>query len=429
MAAYYRCIGTRGASMRAGASLSSPPAGVVLPGEVVRGLELATVEGKARVRVEAAAGAGWATLALFVPDGRASDGAAPAAEADDVAALLDATSRRGSTLRTRKRGAAPGYGAAKPTALPIDPRPLPRSFAWDAHPLVSVVAPTTPSRRWAHASLYACFDRQTWPNKELVVLETGRPGDPSLGWPRMGSNGWAPAAKKAAAAKTRRPESEFFKALGDGRVAYVHEDADHPIGVKRNRLGSLAKGQIIVQFDDDDVYLADYVDRMVGALLNGSPAAAAEPRLATLGAYCCYDAARGVVCEENVVTEARRPRRRQAQPLFPPTGFGEDYALVVDAADAGAACAAFVDSTADPVCLHVLHGHSSSRTYAGRRVMGADEVAARYGPEIVALTGEDLAPSARRSARRARDRDRERRLARRRRGASSSSSDDDDGDP
>ncbi|KAH8051821.1 hypothetical protein JL721_11046 [Aureococcus anophagefferens] len=316
MAAYYRCIGTRGASMRAGASLSSPPAGVVLPGEVVRGLELATVEGKARVRVEAA-GAGWATLALFVPDGRASDGAAPAAEADDVAALLK---------------------------------------------------------------------RDTWPNKELVVLETGRPGDPSLGWPRMGSNGWAPAAKKAAAAKTRRPESEFFKALGDGRVAYVHEDADHPIGVKRNRLGSLAKGQIIVQFDDDDVYLADYVDRMVGALLNGSPAAAAEPRLATLGAYCCYDAARGVVCEENVVTEDARGDHvgdkhsrwwgygfsyaytravldKCAQ--FPPTGFGEDYALVVDAADAGAACAAFVDSTADPVCLHVLHGHSSSRTYAG----------------------------------------------------------------
>ena len=116
---------------------------------------------------------------------------------------------------------------------------------------------------------------------------------------------------------------------------------------------------------------------------------------------------------------------------FPPTGFGEDYALVVDAADAGAACAAFVDSTADPVCLHVLHGHSSSRTYAGRRVMGADEVAARYGPEIVALTGEDpgAVGAAIRERRAARDRDRERRLARRRRGASSSSSDDDDGDP
>ena len=268
----------------------------------------------------------------------------------------------------------------------------------------------------------------------------------------MGSNGWAPAAKKAAAAKTRRPESEFFKALGDGRVAYVHEDADHPIGVKRNRLGSLARGQIIVQFDDDDVYLADYVDRIVGALLDGSPAAAAEPRLATLGAYCCYDAARGVVCEENVVTEDARGDHvgdkhsrwwgygfsyaytralldKCAQ--FPPTGFGEDYALVVDAADAGAACAAFVDSTADPVCLHVLHGRSSSRTYAGRHVMGADEVAARYGPEIVALTGEDpgAVGAAIRERRAARDRDRERRLARRRRGASSSSSDDDDDEP
>ena len=60
--------------------------------------------------------------------------------------------------------------------------------------------------------------------------------------------------------------------------------------------------------------------------------------------------------------------------------------------------------------------------------MGADEVAARYGPEIVALTGEDpgAVGAAIRERRAARDRDRERRLARRRRGASSSSSDDDD---
>ena len=39
--------------------------------------------------------------------------------------------------------------------------------------LVSVVVPTMPSRRWTHRSLYDCFCRQTWPSKELIVLETG----------------------------------------------------------------------------------------------------------------------------------------------------------------------------------------------------------------------------------------------------------------
>ena len=74
---------------------------------------------------------------------------------------------------------------------------------------------------------------------------------------------------------------------------------------------------------------------------------------------------------------------------FVATGFGEDYSLVCDAHAAGARCRAFVDSTADPTCLHVLHSRSSSRTIAGRHVLAADGVSARYGREILRLTGTD----------------------------------------
>lgn len=51
--------------------------------------------------------------------------------------------------------------------------------------VVSVVVPTMPSRRWTHRSLYDCFCRQTWPSKELLVLETGGNTCASHFWRRV----------------------------------------------------------------------------------------------------------------------------------------------------------------------------------------------------------------------------------------------------
>ena len=73
-----------------------------------------------------------------------------------------------------------------PSPLPVD-SPLP-----SPPPLVSVVSPTTGERHWTHASLYRCFAHQTYPSKELVVLDTGP-----------------------------RP-SPFFTACDDSRVRYTH---------------------------------------------------------------------------------------------------------------------------------------------------------------------------------------------------------------
>ena len=78
------------------------------------------------------------------------------------------------------------------------PQPLPPHAAKGAErlPLVSVLCPTTFERHWAHSSLYRCFDSQTHPCKELIVLDTGASPSP------------------------------FFSALDDPRVHYTHLPSD-----------------------------------------------------------------------------------------------------------------------------------------------------------------------------------------------------------
>lgn len=108
---------------------------------------------------------------------------------------------------------------------------------------VSIVTPTTESRHKFHEQLYRCFDAQTWPDKELVIVETYT-GSPS----------------------------EFFaqKAQTDSRVVYVKFKRpvgnDFSIGLKRNVGTHLASGEVIASFDDDDLYAPSYLDTMVNAL-------------------------------------------------------------------------------------------------------------------------------------------------------------------
>lgn len=54
--------------------------------------------------------------------------------------------------------------------------------------------------------------------------------------------------------------------LTDKNISYQHVDRKRSIGEKRNILIEKAKGEIIVQFDDDDYYAPNYVITMVSAL-------------------------------------------------------------------------------------------------------------------------------------------------------------------
>ena len=64
-----------------------------------------------------------------------------------------------------------------PTPLPAAAVPASMLSA----PLVSVLVPTSSARHWAHENLYRCFDAQTWPNKELIILDTGAEPSPVFG--------------------------------------------------------------------------------------------------------------------------------------------------------------------------------------------------------------------------------------------------------
>ena len=147
------------------------------------------------------------------------------AKANDAATKL--------TQRTIDDGRLPGVAAV--------PRHRSALAALGDRVLVSVVVPTTPGRRWAHRSVYECFRGQTWPSRELVVLETGGDGAASAFWRNAARN--------------------------DGRVRYVYEAQDMNLGPKRNRFLEFVRGAVVAQFDDDDLYAPRYLDTMVAALL------------------------------------------------------------------------------------------------------------------------------------------------------------------
>jgi len=115
---------------------------------------------------------------------------------------------------------------------------------------VSIVSPTMSSRQHYHEQLWACFEAQTWEDKELIVVET-----------------------------YEESPSEFLqlKAKEDRRLVHVcfkrPPGEDFSVGLKRNMTLHLASGQFIVNFDDDDIYAASYVSKAVGELQNRGLAA------------------------------------------------------------------------------------------------------------------------------------------------------------
>lgn len=107
-----------------------------------------------------------------------------------------------------------------------------------AQPLVSCIMPTTADRRRFVPQAVKCFQRQAYPNLELVIICDGEddlsdliPGD-------------------------------------DERIHYFYLGFErHTIGTKRNLACERAKGGLIAHFDDDDWSHQDRLSFQVGALL------------------------------------------------------------------------------------------------------------------------------------------------------------------
>lgn len=99
-------------------------------------------------------------------------------------------------------------------------------------PKVTVITPTHQRAPYLQ-NLYHIFKAQTYPNKELLILDD-----------------------------SPRP-SAFFKKLQDPEVRYFYSDDVLSVGEKRNELIAKAAGDIIVHFDDDDYYAPQYIEKML----------------------------------------------------------------------------------------------------------------------------------------------------------------------
>ena len=118
-----------------------------------------------------------------------------------------------------------------------------------SRPFVSVLTPTYNRRRFIPA-LIKCFKAQEYPQSrmEWLILDDGTD-----------------------------KVKDLFDASGLTNIRYYSEDSKQNIGVKRNRLNELAKGEIVVCMDDDDFYPPERVSHAVskltsqkGALIAGS---------------------------------------------------------------------------------------------------------------------------------------------------------------
>ncbi|HUE78397.1 MAG TPA: glycosyltransferase family 2 protein [Sphingomicrobium sp.] len=101
-------------------------------------------------------------------------------------------------------------------------------------PIVSALMPTADRRRFVPQAI-AQFLAQNRDDAELLILDDGND-----------------------------PVSDLIPA--DPRIRYLRDSPRRPLGDKRNRLCELARGDIILHWDDDDWYAPDRIARQVAAL-------------------------------------------------------------------------------------------------------------------------------------------------------------------
>jgi GT2 family glycosyltransferase len=108
----------------------------------------------------------------------------------------------------------------------------------DSTPLVSCVMPTRERLEFALQAI-RYFERQDYPNAELVIVEDGPP----------------------------LLEREL---PADARIRLLRADDGHSIGALRNLGSQQARGEIIAQWDDDDWHGPQRLTRQVAPILDGS---------------------------------------------------------------------------------------------------------------------------------------------------------------
>ena len=241
--------------------------------------------------------------------------------------------------------------AAKPLVAASDPKVL-----------VSVISPTTVERHGFHERvLYASFNAQKHPHKELIVVDSG--GVPS----------------------------PFFTDLDDRRVRYIHKASANSVGAKRNVALRLAEGKVVAHFDDDDLYAPTYLTTMLAAMRES------QTRFIKLNSWYvhCRTTGRFGFFDGDKGFDGDRPAKLRLHPdlakfkdnyvrtygfsyvyekaitdkfAFHDKSWGEDTALLAAAVGTKVPCAMVPDR--DGVCLHIQHGDNCSISLCHRAVDG-----------------------------------------------------------
>ena len=120
-------------------------------------------------------------------------------------------------------------------------------------PKVSVIVPTC-NRAHLLPRLIEHFDKQTWCNKELLILDDTPQGEQAI---------------KILQAKHQH-------------IRLWHINKTQTIGAKRNQLIEKAQGSLIAHFDDDDFYAPTYLEVMVLNLLENNK------NLVKLAGWFCF---------------------------------------------------------------------------------------------------------------------------------------------
>ena len=248
--------------------------------------------------------------------------------------------------RDRRRSLGAEEPAAPPLPILAERLSAPTAEEVEAMPFVSVLVPTSFTRHWSHATLFKCWKQQTYPKdrREMLILDTGG-----------------------------APSPFFTTRCRDRTVRYFHVGMPPPaartVGGKRNWLAGKARGSVLAAFDDDDIYLPDYLERMVSVL------SCEGAGLVKLASWVSFDASGGSlgVFEADADNAWGHHSRRwgygfsyvytsalaKAVP-FPPQDFGEDYAFVLASCRAGWRVLQYADESPKACCVHVSHGLNTS---------------------------------------------------------------------
>lgn len=224
-------------------------------------------------------------------------------------------------------------------------------------PCVSVICPTSSSRSHFHPQLYQCFIEQAYPEKQLVVVETGESPSDFFG-------------------------AEFIEC--DKRVVYrfifVEDETQKiSIGDKRNLAVELATGGLIAHFDDDDIYSPAYLNVMVWLLLEHGA------DLLKLSSWFVFDLCSGLLgyCDTELESDTRDQqdvdesafgygfsyvytREASLKHPFPDIDMCEDYAFACALRENGFSVCLWPDL--DGICLRLQHEDNTSRVFADDQV-------------------------------------------------------------